>query len=151
MIKAVLIPILVILVSALVTSLLYRERQKRNRFNAAAEAFQSAFLPAITKLNTRPGSHRNILDEEFGRHRNAAIAFRQHIHGRHLAGFDKAWQAYEAYVNEQTDVPLTFFLFTEVTDMDRCNDPDHIREVAEMRKKECLDHINSLLKFAKLK
>ena len=139
-----------ILLTALLGSILTRQHKARDRFNAAAETFRSAFLPSITRLNTEPGSHRNILAEEFGRHQKAAIAFRQHL-GRRIKRFDKAWQAYEAHAKEQTDVPILAFLGTEVLDMAKAKDPAHIRDVADVRKKECLDHINSLLKFAEPK
>ena len=135
---------------ALVGSLGYREHKRRERFTQAADAFRAVFLPAITRLETEPGCHRNILNEEFREHEKAAIAFRQHL-GRRLARFEKAWQAYMAYAKEQTDVPLLALFGTEILDMDRASDPTHIAEVAEMRKKECLAHINPLLEFAEPK
>jgi hypothetical protein len=135
---------------ALVGSLGYREHKRRERFTQAADAFRAAFLPAITRLDTELGCHRNILNEEFREQEKAAIAFRQHL-GRRLARFNEAWQAYEAYAKEQTDVPLLAFLGTEVLDLNRANDPAHVREVAEMRKKECFDYINPLLEFAEPK
>ena len=122
-------------------------RDKRSKFLQAAEAFRAAFLPAITRLEIEPGMYRHILNEEFRNQEKAAIAFRHNL-GRHLSPFDKAWQAYDAYAKEKTDVPILAFLGTEVLDMNKAGDRDHIQEVALMRKKECLHLINNLLKFA---
>lgn len=140
-------PLIVGLLLALIGSLSYRQHKRRERFTKAADNFRAAFLSAITRLETEPRCHRNILNEEFRKHEKAAIAFRQHI-GRRLARFNKGWQEYETYAKEQTDVPILAFIGTEVLDMSRANDPAHIAEVAEMRKEECLAHINALLRFA---
>jgi hypothetical protein len=128
----------------------YREHKRRERFTQAADVFNSAFLTAITRLETKPWNYRNILNDEFRNHERAAIAFRQHL-GLRVDAFDEAWKKYEAYAKKVTDVPLIAFITTEVTDINRGNDPAHIAEVANMRKKECLAHINALLKFAKQK
>lgn len=147
------IPIIVATIAAimgLIGFLLHVWNDRRKQWNAIAEEFRSAFLSAITRLETQPGFHRNILNEEFRKHEKAAIAFRQHL-GRRVSAFDKAWQKYETYAKKQTDVPLLAFLGTEVLDLNKATDPAHVAEVATMRKKECLAHINPLLAFAKPK
>jgi hypothetical protein len=142
--------ILGILLTALIGSLAYRNHKARERFTKFADDFKSAFLPAITQLNTRLGSDREVLGDEFNRHRDAAIVFKEHL-GFRKAAFEKAWQAYEAHCKERTDVPMTFFIGTEILDMSKAGDPQHIQEVKEMRRDEALSHINNLLKFAKPK
>lgn len=142
--------ILGILITALIGSLAYRNHKSRERFTKFADDFKSAFLPAITQLNTRLGDDREILRDEFPRHRDAAIIFKEHLGFRKVT-FEKAWQAYEAHCKERTDVPVQAFIGTEVLDMSKARDPRHIQEVKEMRRDEALFHINNLLKFAKPK
>lgn len=142
--------ILGILLTALIGSLAYRNHKARERFTKFADDFKSAFLPAITQLNTRLGSDREVLGDEFNRHRDAAIIFKEHL-GFRKAAFEKAWQAYEAHCKERTDVPVLAFIGTEVLDLSKARDPQHIQEVKEMRRDEALVHINNLLKFAKPK
>jgi len=139
-----------LLTIALIGSLEYRGRKSRERFTKFADDFKSAFLPAITQLNTRLGSDREVLRDEFSRHRDAAIIFKEHI-GSRKAAFEKAWQAYEAHYKTRTDVGIIAYIGTEVLDMAKSGDQKYIQEVKEMRRDEVLSHINNLLKFAKPK
>lgn len=139
-----------ILLTSLLGSIIYRSHKARERFTKFADDFKAAFLPAITMLNTQLGSDREILQGEYPKHRDAAIIFKEHLSFR-KAAFEKAWQAYEAHCKERTDVPVLAFIGTEVLDMSKARDPQHIQEVKEMRRDEALFHINNLLKFAKPK
>lgn len=142
--------IIAVLLAPLFGSIIYRNHKARERFTKFADDFKSAFLPAINQLNTRLGSDREVLGDEFRRHRDAAIIFKEHL-GFRKAAFEKAWQAYEAHCKERTDVPVLAFIGTEILDMSKTRDPKHIQEVKEMRRDEALAHINNLLKFAKPK
>lgn len=142
--------IIAVLLVPLIGSIIYRSHKSRERFTKFADDFKSAFLPAITQLNTRLGSDREILQSEFPKHRDAAIIFKEHLSFR-KAAFEKAWQAYEDHYKERTDVPILAFIGTEVLDMSKARDPQHIQKVKEMRRDEALFHINNLLKFAKPK
>lgn len=139
-----------ILLAALIGSLAYRNHKARERFTKFADDFKSAFLPAITQLNTHLGSDREILRSEFPKHREAYITFKERL-GFSNPAFEKAWQEYEAHYKERADAPILAFIGTEVLDMSKARDMQHIQEVKELRRDEALSHIYKLLRFAKPK
>ena len=139
-----------LLIVALIGSLEYRSRKSRERFTKFADDFKNAFIPAITQLNTRLGKDRDILASEYDRQRDAAIIFKEHL-GFRKPDFEKAWKEYEDHCKKRTDVPVLAFIGTEVLDMSKARDKQHIQEVKELRRDEALSHINNLLKFAKPK
>lgn len=90
-----------ILAAALIANVSRREHNRLVRFHDAAKAFRAALLPATTRLRAESANCHTILYEEFGKHREAALAFWPHLRGKHKRRFGKAWEAYEEYAVHQ--------------------------------------------------
>jgi len=119
---------------------------RRNRYNAAADVFRSAFDDAILALETKPFCDRDVLNANFRDHEKAMIKFRDNISGKKLASFNEDWKQYEQYCWSRVDVPLPFLLGHEVSSLDG---PDDSKEIDERHRKAALEHINKLLSYTK--
>ncbi len=124
---------------------------RRTRFTNACDIFSSTFENIIQTLETSPQSDRDILSSEFPIHEKAMIKFKWHLKGKKLDRFNKAWDRYKQHHKERTDVPLLAFLGTEVDDLSKAHDPNHIKEVDERNKNKTLQCIKEILSFTKLK
>lgn len=124
--------------------------RRLSEFNAAARAFQEAFIPAIRALE-EDGNDRFILNEFIESHDEARRRFEPYLKGADLVDFQQAWRRYEHYCKERINVSIYELIGSEALDPNKMQDPNHYKEVAEFRKQEALELINALLKFAKRK
>ena len=132
----------------LVGFLLIVWHDRHKKFVVQSDTFRQTLLHAMKEIESDPGSFRMVLNNEFGKHADAAFAFKQHLERRQLKRFNHAWREYEEYTNAQVrDVPIFVMIGTEVSP----NDPTDTLSIANQRKYECLHHFNTLLSFTKNK
>lgn len=128
-----------------------KQIERTKQFNAAAEPFRNAFNEAIRDIESGDCSDRMILQHEFPRHDDAMRKFVHYLRGRDLERFKEAWNKYQQWCDERTNVSIIDLISSEALDINRLSDPAHIAEVSKMRNQQLLEYIQNVLKVAQHK
>lgn len=133
----------VVLVAAIVRHLLAKSRswqdQERNRFNNAAKEFSDAFIDIHLNIENAEHPVSEMLRVFFLEHKAAMLKFRPFLRGKRRKDFDKTWQEYLNYYNQNYNSSVYAQFASAKTTFE------------EEKRKELLKHINNLLRFADYK
>lgn len=149
--KKIFIPIVVALISALITIHYKETRIKRQRFEKEYAAFRNIIFPVIGMLEQ--GSHLNtILLSEFPVHEEAKRNFINNLRGIRRKRFKKKWDAYENKYYEIKNLGLSgaFAAIAPNTEALNSNPPHSVVQGWEdARKEQLIKIICSILEISK--
>jgi len=133
-----------VLLSVFVTHRLSRLRDAESHYWQVAHDLRHSLNDLLSQLEDREANPRLLIREFYPEQEPAARYILDEKWGLPRRRFATAWSRYNQMYNEQAELGMMAVFAAEITDSNRAQDPDHIYEVNDLRRRELRDVLLAL-------